>query len=198
MDIGERFPFSYTVVESLGNGHRACIYVNDHFCRDTGYRSTEVIGKNLSFLQGPNSSPESISFLREAIRKKRSCIQDVINYKKSGRPFLNRLLIIPIKSTEGTFFVSIQNDITTRKGLYYHNNDLERVTDSEIKHFVNNPLTVVINAHSMLLKKNSTVEERHRIQKHLEEAFFRINDYALNIESVSSFEQFDYLSLANE
>lgn len=193
MDIGDRFPFCYTVVECLDNGHRECIYVNSTFTEDTGYEASEAIGKNLSFLQGPLTAQDSVAHMRNALSSNRSCIQDVVNYKKDGTAFLNRVLILPIKSKDGLFFVSIQNDITEKKGLTYHNDSLKKVTDCEIKHSVNNPLTIILNGHAQLLKENSSLDERIRIHNALSDAFYRINNYCINIETLSDFENFDYL-----
>lgn len=193
MDIGEHFPFCYTVVECLDNGYRECIYVNSIFTDVTGYEASEAIGKNLSFLQGPLTAKDSVDHMREALSNYRSCIQDVVNYKKDGTPFLNRLLILPISSKDGLFFVSIQYDITEKKGVAYHNDSLKKVTDSEIKHSVKNLLTIILNCHAQLLKESSSLDERRRIHNVLADAFFRINNYCINIESLSDFENFDYL-----
>src|SRR5579883_1572289 len=43
------------------------VLVNEAFCRLTGYRQEEILGRNCRFLQGPDTHPEAIKALREAI-----------------------------------------------------------------------------------------------------------------------------------
>jgi PAS domain S-box-containing protein len=90
------------------------IYSNEGFERLTGYSAHEVVGRNCRFLQGPGSDPNAIDEIRRAIREGRSCTVELLNYRKDGTPFWNRLSITPLYDAEGavTHFAGIQSDIT--------------------------------------------------------------------------------------
>ena len=45
------------------------VYVNEAFCRITGYAREEVIGRNCRFLQGPDTDPTVVDRLRTALEQ---------------------------------------------------------------------------------------------------------------------------------
>ena len=61
--VGNHFDDSFIVVDCNSN-KRECIYVNQKFLEETGYSYQEVIGRNLSFLQGSQTSKETKNYLR--------------------------------------------------------------------------------------------------------------------------------------
>ncbi len=93
------------------------IYANEGFERLTGYSIEEVIGRNCRFLQGPDTDPETVAVIREAIRTDSACTVQILNYRKDGRPFWNRLSITPVRDSSGrvTNHIGIQSDITAQK-----------------------------------------------------------------------------------
>lgn len=93
------------------------IYANAGFERLTGYPVSEVLGRNCRFLQGPGTDPEAAAALRDAIREKRAVTVQLLNYRKDGAPFWNRLSITPVLDGSGavTHFIGVQSDVTTEK-----------------------------------------------------------------------------------
>jgi PAS domain S-box-containing protein len=93
------------------------IYVNDGFERLTGYSRQEVLGRNCRFLQGHGTDPTALEQIREGIRERRDCLVELLNYRKDGTPFWNRLSITPLRDANGrlTHFVGVQSDVTARK-----------------------------------------------------------------------------------
>ena len=191
--LGDSFPFCLTIVDITNEKNRPCIYANKLFEEYSGYSHDECIGRNLSYLQGELTSQDTILFMRDCFDKKLACIQDIINYKKDGTPFLNRLLILPIReySTGHTYYLGIQNDITQDKGLEYNNQSLKTVENGEILHIVNNSLAIILGTFEIRLKKSNSPEEIDLTAKSLDSTFKRINEYALNIEHLSDFADFD-------
>jgi sigma-B regulation protein RsbU (phosphoserine phosphatase) len=93
------------------------IYVNKGFEELTGYRAREVLGKNCRFLQGDQTNPAAAQEVRAAVREQRPCVVELLNYRKDGTAFWNRLSITPVKNSAGdvTHFIGVQSDITNRK-----------------------------------------------------------------------------------
>ncbi|TCQ09988.1 PAS domain S-box-containing protein [Rhizobium sp. PP-F2F-G36] len=93
------------------------VFANDAFLRFTGYERHEVINTNCRFLQGPDTDRGDIQKVREAIANRHPIEIDVVNYKKSGEPFWNRLLISPVFNEKGelTYFFASQLDVTLER-----------------------------------------------------------------------------------
>ncbi len=96
---------------------RPLIYANEGFERLTGYRASEVRGRNCRFLQGPESDPAAVAEIREAVAECRECVVEILNYRKDGTRFWNRLSIAPVRDERGevTHYIGIQSDVTARR-----------------------------------------------------------------------------------
>lgn len=93
------------------------IYANEGFERITGYSVADVVGRNCRFLQGEDTDPEAIEEIRRGLRENRELTVEILNYRKDGTPFWNRLSIDPVRNADGrvTNFIGIQVDITERR-----------------------------------------------------------------------------------
>ena len=93
------------------------VFVNDSFCRLTGYDRGEIVGRNCRFLQGPDTDPADVMQLRDAIAAPRSIEIDLRNYRKDGTPFWNRLLMAPVHDAAGqlAYFFASQLDVTLER-----------------------------------------------------------------------------------
>jgi len=93
------------------------IYANAGFERLTGYSIEEVLGRNCRFLQGPHTDRDTLEKLRSAIRQKHACTVQLLNYRKDGTSFWNRITITPIRDASGnvTHFIGVQSDVTEQK-----------------------------------------------------------------------------------
>jgi PAS domain S-box-containing protein len=60
------------------------VFVNDAFCRMTGYARAEVMGRNCRFLQGPMSDPAVVATIRASLAAGESIETDIVNYRKNG------------------------------------------------------------------------------------------------------------------
>lgn len=89
------------------------IFVSDEFEAQTGYSPEEAVGRNCRFLQGPETSEDAIQAIRHGLRAETRFTIDIVNYRKDGSPFLNRLRIRPIYDTDGQliFFAGAQNPV---------------------------------------------------------------------------------------
>lgn len=93
------------------------VFANSHFEELTGYEESEAIGRNCRFLQGAATDPETRAELREAIDDDRPVSVDVMNYRRNGERFWNKVDVAPVRDGEGavTAYVGFQADITERK-----------------------------------------------------------------------------------
>ena len=89
------------------------IYVSDEFELQTGYSPEEAIGRNSRFLQGPDTDPHAVQAIREALKARTTFTIDLVNYRKDGVPFLNRLRIRPLFDEDGEllYYVGAQNPV---------------------------------------------------------------------------------------
>ena len=89
------------------------IFVTDEFEKQTGYSPEETVGRNCRFLQGPETDPDSIEAIRQALKAESAITVDLLNYKKDGTKFWNRLRIRPLFGDDGKvmFYAGAQNPI---------------------------------------------------------------------------------------
>jgi PAS domain S-box-containing protein len=104
-------------ISDLSRPDNPLISVNSGFEQLTGYRRDSVLGRNCRFLQGPETDRVAAETIREAIREQRECTVEILNYRRDGSPFWNRLSITPVRDGEGrvTHFIGVQSDITDRR-----------------------------------------------------------------------------------
>ena len=89
------------------------IFVSDEFEKQTGYPPEEVLGRNCRFLQGPDTDPDSIDAISEALQSEGEITVDILNYRKDGSRFWNRLRIRPLYGEDGEvlYYVGAQNPV---------------------------------------------------------------------------------------
>ena len=103
------------------------VFVNDAFCRMSGYAREEILGTNCRFLQGEETDPETVAMIRQAVQAAESIKIDIRNHRKDGSAFWNRLLLAPVRDATGqvAYFFASQVDVTLERerltGLETHN-----------------------------------------------------------------------------
>jgi PAS domain S-box-containing protein len=95
---------------------RPLVYVNDAFVTTTGYSEATALGRNCRYLQGPGTDPEPVAELRRAVEAGERTSVVLLNYRRDGSRFWNRVDLAPIADDGGevTHFVGFQTDITDR------------------------------------------------------------------------------------
>lgn len=89
------------------------IFISDEFEKQTGYSPKEALGRNCRFLQGPETNPGAVNAIRRALESESEITIDILNYKKDGTKFWNRLRIRPLYGDDGNvmFYAGAQNPI---------------------------------------------------------------------------------------
>lgn len=97
------------------DGDRPLIYVNQAFLDETGYTHDEVIGRNCRFLQGEGTDPETVQKIRDSLEKFEPIDIEILNYRKDGTPFLNRLRMSTVFGEDGKplAYMGIQSNVNT-------------------------------------------------------------------------------------
>jgi diguanylate cyclase (GGDEF)-like protein/PAS domain S-box-containing protein len=88
------------------------IFVNAAFTALCGYSAHDALGRNCRFLQGPDTDPLTRSDIQAAVVAGISIQCEILNYRKDGTPFWNKLTIDPIRDSDGRLsgFVGIQHE----------------------------------------------------------------------------------------
>jgi PAS domain S-box-containing protein len=93
-------------------------WTNAGFTRITGYDFQEVVGRKPgSFLQGPETDPATIRFMRDHLSRGEGFRTDILNYGKDGRRYWLSLEVQPMRADTGvlTGFMAVESDITQRR-----------------------------------------------------------------------------------
>ncbi len=104
-------------ISDPGQPDNPLIYANAGFERLTGYSVTEVLGKNCRFLQGSETDQKTVDDIRAAIKEEQPITVELLNYRKDGTSFWNRLSITPVRDARGqtTHYIGVQSDVSARR-----------------------------------------------------------------------------------
>ncbi|XBQ16418.1 MAG: PAS domain-containing protein [Oceanicaulis sp.] len=138
------------------------VYVNDAFETTTGYAPEDALGRNCRFLQGPNTDPLDREQLREAIDKREEIAIDILNYRKNGEEFHNRLLVTPVRAQSGDalYFLGLQHEIGAAKSYARRAAELDERL-KELQHRVKNHLALIV---AMIRAQASDMDRREASQ----------------------------------
>ena len=98
------------------DGRRRVVYVNRAFTAMTGYSTEEIVGRTLYVLKGPKTSQAALDRIAAAFEAEATVREQLLNYRKNGSRFWADCTLAPIEdeALDGTFWISIQRDITSR------------------------------------------------------------------------------------
>jgi len=110
-------------------------WVNASFIRITGYVLSDVIGRKPgSFLQGPDTDPETVRTMRRHFANREGFSVQILNYAKDKRPYWLEIDVSPITDEHGTIlhFIAIERDVTEKRRQL---DDLRVAKDVALKAF---------------------------------------------------------------
>ena len=106
----EQAPVAISITDKKAN----ILYVNEAFCKVTGYQSADILGENESTLSD-NSTPRHVYYdLWHTISAKKVWRGTLCNRHKFGHRYLADLTIAPMLNEQGaiTHFIGMHRDIT--------------------------------------------------------------------------------------
>ncbi|QLC32809.1 PAS domain S-box protein [Halarchaeum sp. CBA1220] len=142
------------------------VYVNDGFERITGYDAEEVIGRNCRFLQGERTDDASVERIGDAIDAEESAVVELVNYRRDGTPFWNRLRVNPVYDERGdlSHYLGFQDDVTERK----RTERLIALLNRVLRHNLRNDMTLFLAWGSGL--RHGDVEDPRETGERIERA----------------------------
>jgi len=108
-----------TNIISKTDTHGIITFVNDEFCKISGYSKDELIGKNHNIVRHPDILKSTFKKLWETIKAKKIFKGTVKNRAKDGSAFYVNTTVIPILDENGKIeeFIAIRYDVT--KEVFY-------------------------------------------------------------------------------
>ena len=118
----------YFLVDALTTGSRSfvmcdpklpdnpIVYASNGFYKLTGYKPSEILGRNCRFLQGPLTDHDSIAIIRKGIVDGTDTTVLLVNYRADGSIFWNRFFIAPLRDVSGAVvsYVGVQEEVEPR------------------------------------------------------------------------------------
>jgi PAS domain S-box-containing protein len=91
------------------------VYCSEGFCKLTGYKRNDVLGRNCRFLQGPGTDQGAVDIIRKGVLEGRDISVCLLNYKADGAPFWNQFFVGALRDMNGNVvnFVGIQCEVNT-------------------------------------------------------------------------------------
>jgi len=108
-----------TNIISKTDTHGIITFVNDEFCKISGYTESELIGKNHNIVRHPDVLKSTFKSLWDTIKAKKIYKGTVKNRAKDGSTFYVNTTVIPIldKNDNIEEFIAIRYDVT--KEVFY-------------------------------------------------------------------------------
>lgn len=89
------------------------VYASEGFCKLSGYKRDEILGRNCRFLQGPGTDQAAVEVIREGVAAGKDISVCLLNYKADGTPFWNQFFVGALRDSEGNVvnFVGVQCEV---------------------------------------------------------------------------------------
>ncbi|MBL8485742.1 MAG: response regulator [Rhodocyclaceae bacterium] len=147
-------------------------FVNDHFCRISGYARDELIGRNHRIVKSGAHPPEFYRQMWRTIARGEVWHGEIQNRKKNGESYWVAATIVPFLGLDGKpqRYMSIRTDITGQKALEAqlqsawqvaeHASQAKSMFLANMSHEIRTPMNGVIGMTELALDATSEEERR--------------------------------------
>lgn len=163
-------------------------YVNEAFCRDSGFAAADTLGRHPRFLFGPASSPDDVAAIEQALRDRRPLDRELVVHRRDGTPRAMRWLVFPSYGPAGDLLsmVVCLTDVTDRRAAEEERmqllSELQESTKLEslgltiagIAHDLNTPIGIAVTASTHVAQSAGRLSEALAAQPPDDEAVRRL------------------------
>ncbi|MEM6795221.1 MAG: ATP-binding protein [Acidobacteriota bacterium] len=178
------------------------VAVNPAFCRMTGYRRSEILGRTPRALQGERTDPEVIRRIRPTLEAGEVFEGETFNYRKSGEEFLMRWYIAPVRGEDGeiSHYMAVQRDVTEHRRLErlaQTSNAMEQLGGvfAGVRHELGNPVNN-LKTLLRLLKDHGQQLAPESAAEYLDDALGEVERMEYQLEILRSFSFRDRVTAA--
>lgn len=111
----QKFAVDQHSIVSVADINGVIIYVNDNFCKVSGYSREELLGQDHNIVNSGYHSPEFFGELWETVTRGEVWQGEICNHNKEGESYWVESTIVPFLDEEGVpyQFMSVRTDITS-------------------------------------------------------------------------------------
>ena len=127
--------FDRYVIASKTDLNGRIIYASERFCKISGYKPEELIGKTHNIVRHPDTPKELYKKMWERISNDKTWAGELKNRKKNGGYYWVKAVVMPLYNHQGekVGYTSIRQDITDKKKIEELNRDLEKRVEEEVR-----------------------------------------------------------------
>ena len=160
------------IIADIRQKGQPVIYVNNAFCELTGYNKDEIIGRNCRIMQGEKTSQEESARIRQAINNRQPIETTLLNYRKNGSTFYNRLILTPVKiNGEVTHYIGFQQDVTQQRHTKHYLQEAKQKAEesariksgflASMSHEIRTPIHGIAGVLQLLEKSRLDDDQKH-------------------------------------
>lgn len=132
-----------------------------------GYDLNEILGRNCRFLQGTETDKYHVYRVRKSIKEGADCHVCLLNYRKDGTPFYNRLFMTALRDTTGRIksYLGVQTEVSNKIAAELTAAEvglsLQRVANARLEHNAPEDGSIISGTRSPVLSatgQSSTME----------------------------------------
>ncbi len=127
--------FDRYVIASKTDLEGRIVYASERFCKISGYKPEELIGKTHAIVRHPDTPKEVYKKMWERISNDKTWAGELKNRKKNGGFYWVKAVVMPLYNHQGekVGYTSIRQDITDKKKIEELNRTLEKRVEEEVR-----------------------------------------------------------------